>query len=302
MRLIDRYEQAYKRAFAERLFEGSLGLRISPEQARRYCPDRFDAQGRALDPFKHELDLLDMLTDSNGLRRIFVTGDAGCGKSTYLRFVFDFFRYYSEGIRVLGFEEWLRRHPTIESCNPEESSLLVLGVLPEESQTVEHSVAKVCAQIRQQLMVTYPALLTEDDWACVRLIVGMKECPDDEQITLLKQRANALHIDDEKAVDFCKAAFQYLRFVRRPASERPHLVLVIDDTDLMEAGHVCDVELSLENLVVDLEGSDTGCVPLSFIHSARPDTYDMRYEQHVGLPSSDRIDLGRVVSVRDKHH
>ncbi len=308
MRFPERYGTAYNKGFPETLFDGTLTSPIplkevtceaaSAELVGGYCSERFDVNGQQLQPFAQEYELLDLLAGDAPPRTIFVTGDAGCGKSTFLRFVFGFLRYYWEDIRAMSFSYW-RDAAQLSAPTPSRNRWVVLDVALEQTSDPEGTVASACANMRRQLLGVYPNLLQEDEWAMIRADRKLTSRPDEVQAEALKRQADFLQIDDDKARDFCRMAFYYLRFTREPASERIPLVLIVDDSDLMGADHVGEVMRRLEGTVVDADHESDIAVSrqsLSIIHAVRPDTYDRRLDYHVGLAKSHKIELGRVNS------
>lgn len=293
MRMPTQFPTAYGAVLGDELFSGSSGTAIDLQEIYRYCGFRFDDDENALSSLEKEEETWRLLSGESPPRRLYVVGAAGSGKSTFLRFLFDFYRHYEGLVKTYGLTDAVRQLLDKSSIGvAKEMYCIVRAEIPDLSDP-EEGVRRVCSRIRDEVLALHRNLLYENDGAFFHSEWNV-EAPVPANLTdRLRTQAQEIRGPGDASLEFCKIAFRYLRFHRRPESERRRIIVVVDDSDLLGSDYVATVANRLEALVTEpAAGQDKAGTPLSFVFSVRPDTFRLRGYHHVSLRGSQRVDVG----------
>lgn len=290
MRMARQFPAVFDRALGDDVFSGDIGTPIAPSQVCRYCGYRSDDEGNPLSFLEKEGEVWQVLSGETPPRQLYLTGDAGSGKSTFIRFLFDFYRFYRDPIKVHGLD---RIGEVIGSGLVPEDEYCVVQAAVAEASDAEQGMHLVCAGIREQILALHSNLLHENEGAFFHAEYGVEGEPSADLRTRFRTHAVEIRGPGERSLDFCRIALRYLRFHRMPRSERRRIIVVIDDSDLLGTDYVATITRRLEGLVTRPAGTPgSDGTPLTFVFSVRPDTYRIRGYHHTPLTDSSRIELG----------
>lgn len=303
MTISSRFAMGFRKVFSDHQFDRKNSFRLCPQDVNGYVCRRFISECREslTGELEFEDHVLSMLSRSDGPSKVYLVGDAGSGKSTFLQFVLFFYRYWSSYFVGKG-PRFDRCVKVISESGAEPNARFhAFNILVPErgSQTdVDHHFQLACVQLRTDLMREFPQLPFEDDFAFIRCHrEGPTSSPDgtnpaqnENNWDVDYRRATELSTDEGKAREFCQLALFYLQGARKPSTARKKCVLLLDDSDGICSDFMLQFVLRLE-LLIESANRFAPEVKSSIVIAMRKETYRLRYTKHDTKGDSEFLEL-----------
>lgn len=261
--------------FQPALFSGVTGDIISAREAEGYCAFRRRRHGSKA-KFSTEGELLDLLEAESVGPLLILEAEAGAGKSSFIRFTFDFFRHFRDEVTL---------NPQIDSksdkwkdfaYDPLLDPWFVIHVSLPRSTDKHRATAIVLESIWDQTLKRFPEIRHEGDDAfmkCHLRLTSSRRLNEYEEEALKENLKKAY--SEQAGVMFALSAIRYIVEGRMPELDRKRVVLVLDDTDFVAHDVAVAIVEELESFARGLSsGRSTRCVVLAAV---RPDTSRQRF-------------------------
>jgi hypothetical protein len=318
------YELEFSNIFSDGVLHATDFTRpMNAQIAKLYVPVRGQPPWEL---WQQESDFLKIIRRSGGV--LYLIGDAGTGKTSFLNGVFRFFRFYERSIGDLAksgvpgplirsfndsdlpltsvqWSSYIDQIVATSEMDQGNLDVFQISLLPKgHSASIEDLKIDVFNELRKQILTVYRGLDEENEYAMhdvTRLNSGIQTDPSGNRrssspgsrIASLEQLKRD-HDDlrgNTAGVRWTKLAFDYLTTRR---TERRPLIVVIDDSDRLDPKVACD----LQELILDAVfgfGGDQQLRP-TVILALRPETARLRRRDHIAGPTypENTIPLRRV--------
>lgn len=232
------YPTELERAFREQLFETEWGAQIQPQETAEYVNRRRKSSNQSFkDGFQAEQELYDAMWphSRNTKPLVIVRGEAGSGKSTTLRFFFDYYLYYYDHFDMYGEfpksdeSDVYATRKRIET----RSKMKVLRVNLHAGAVPERAHTDFLEKLRVEIEKQFPDIASEANCAMWdrKLRWGAPHHAKASKMftTVAEYRINKIQSYVDDPVQFVREAVWYLSSRKDPNGKEQYLIYVLAD-------------------------------------------------------------------------